>query len=116
MHKVVHLMDSSSDDRRQFPRMNIPLYFRPARRRLPRREVVDIGIGGARVYGDEPLVVGARFEIELFMPDDTSVTCLTEVMWVRPIEGGMPANFDIGLKFLDVPTQAIEQLRQLLIG
>ncbi len=108
------MVDSSSDERRKFTRINLPLYFRPARRRLPRRQVVDIGIGGARVYSDEPLALGARFEIELFMPDNTSVDCLTEVVWVRPIDGGKPANFDIGLQFLDVPASALDQLRRLL--
>lgn len=102
------------DERRKFSRINVPLYFRPAKRRLPRRQVVDIGLGGARVYSDEPLAIGARFEIELFMPDNTSMTCLTEVMWTRAIEGGNPANFDIGLQFLDVPPAALEQLRVLL--
>ncbi len=102
------------DDRRKFPRINIPLYFRPARRRLPRRQVVDMSLGGARVYSDEPLVLGARFEIELFLPDNTSVDCLTEVVWVRPIEGGNPAKFDIGLQFLDVPAAALDQLKGLL--
>ena len=85
------------DDRRKFPRINIPLYFRPARRRLPRRQVVDMSLGGARVYSDEPLVLGARFEIELFLPDNTSVDCLTEVVWVRPIEGGRQGRRDGGL-------------------
>ncbi len=107
-------VDSGSDERRKFPRLNAPLYFRPARRRLPRRQVVDVGLGGMRVYSDEPLSLGARFEIELFLPDRTSVDCLTEVVWVKPIAGGKPANFDIGLQFLDVPPEALEQLRGLL--
>ncbi len=99
-------MADNTDERRKYPRLNAPLYFRPARRRLPRRQVIDVGIGGIRVYSDEALSIGARFEIELFMPDQTSLTCLTEVMWVRSIEGG--------LQFLDVPPEALEQLRSLL--
>lgn len=73
-----------------------------------------MGLGGMRVYSDEPLSLGARFEIELFLPDRTSVDCLTEVVWVKPIDGGSPANFDIGLQFLDVPPDALEQLKTLL--
>jgi PilZ domain-containing protein len=111
---VQSAVDSGADERRKFPRLNAPLYFRPARRRLPRRQVVDVGLGGMRVYSDEPLNLGARFEIELFLPDRTSVDCLTEVVWVKPIEGGNPAPFDIGLQFLDVPPDALEQLRALL--
>lgn len=107
-------MADNTDERRKYPRLNAPLYFRPARRRLPRRQVIDVGIGGIRVYSDEALSIGARFEIELFMPDQTSLACLTEVMWVRSIEGGQPAAYDIGLQFLDVPPEALEQLRSLL--
>lgn len=105
-----------SDERRQFARLNLPVYFRPARRRLPRRQVVDIGLGGARVYSDDDIPVGTRFDIELFLPDGNSLNCLAEVMWVRPlVESDAPAKFDVGLGFLDVPQGDLETLRHLLL-
>ena len=107
-------MEQSSDERRKFPRLNAPVYCRPARRRLPRRQVVDVGLGGMRVYSDEALKIGARFEVELFLPDSSSVTCLTEVVWIRDLPAGSPASYDVGLQFLDVPPEALEKIGELL--
>jgi c-di-GMP-binding flagellar brake protein YcgR len=105
---------SELEERRKFPRVKAPIYCRPARRRLPRRQVIDLGLGGMRVYSDESFKVGARFEVELFLPDRSSITCLAEVVWTRELEDGAPASFDIGLQFLDVPTDHRDRLREVL--
>ena len=102
------------EDRREFPRVTAPIYCRPARRRLPRRRVVDVGLGGMRVYSDEPFKVGARMEIDLFPPDGEPITCLTEVMWIREIPGGNPAAYDVGLRYLDIPPEGREMLARLV--
>ena len=104
----------SEDDRREFRRVSAPIYCRPAHRRLRKRQVIDVGLGGLRVYSDEAFDIGARFEVELFMPSGDSISCLTEVMWIRPIDGNDPAAFDIGLKFLQVPESAHSRLSTLL--
>ena len=72
---------------------------------------MDLGLGGMRVYSDDPLKIGARFEVELFLPDSSSVTCLTEVMWIRELPPGSPAVYDVGL---DVPPDALDQIGALL--
>lgn len=102
------------DERRQFPRVKAPVYCRPARRRLPRRQVLDVGLGGLRVFSDEPFDIGARFEIELFFPDASSLTCLAEVVWIRKLTGDQPAPYDIGLQFLDVPPAGRQRLAEVL--
>ncbi|MEM6295293.1 MAG: PilZ domain-containing protein [Myxococcota bacterium] len=106
--------NADADERREFPRVSAPIYCRPAHRRLRRRKVVDVGLGGMRVYSDEPFDIGARFEVELFLEDRSSVNCLTEVMWIRDVPGGDPAAYDIGLKFLHVPEAAYAKLDALL--
>lgn len=106
--------DPSAAERREFPRIQAPIYCRPAHRRLQRRQVLDVGLGGMRVYSDEPFAIGARFEVELFMADGTSINCLTQVMWTRPVPGGQPAPFDVGLKFLHVPEAGFAKLTELL--
>ena len=67
-----------------------------------------------RVYSDEPFEVGAKFEVELFLPDGESVTCLTEVVWIRGLSAGAPARYDIGLAFLHVPEGTQDRLAEVL--
>jgi hypothetical protein len=107
---------SESEERRRFMRVKAPVCYRPAKRRLARRQVIDLGLGGMRVYSDEAFRIGTRFEVDLFLPDDSSITCLTEVVWIHPIDGGRPANFDVGLRFLDIPPGDRERLGQVLEG
>lgn len=107
---------ASGAERRQFPRVSAPMYCRPARRRLlRRRKVIDVGLGGMRVYSDDDFGVGERMEIDLLHADgDEFITCITEVVWTRPIPGGQPAKFDIGLRFLDVPHEARAMISKLI--
>lgn len=92
------------------------MYCRPARRRLlRRRKVVDVGLGGMRVYSDDPFALGDRLEIDLLRADgDDFVTCLTEVVWIREIEGGKPASYDVGLRFLEIPADARAMIEDLV--
>lgn len=109
-------MSSEDDDRRQYPRVAAPMYCRPARRRLlRRRKVIDVGLGGMRVYSDDPFAVGDRLEIDLLSADgDDFVTCLTEVVWIREIAGGSPARYDVGLRFLEIPAAARAMIEDLV--
>jgi c-di-GMP-binding flagellar brake protein YcgR len=104
------------DERRQFPRVAAPMYCRPARRRLlRRRKVVDVGLGGMRVYSDDPFAVSDRLEIDLLSADgDDFVTCLTEVVWIREVAGGRPARYDVGLRFLEIPARARAMLQDIV--
>lgn len=92
------------------------MYCRPARRRLlRRRQVIDVGLGGMRVYSDDPFGLGDRLEIDLLSAEgDDFVTCLTEVVWIREIEGGHPARYDVGLRFLEIPAAARAMIEDLV--
>lgn len=92
------------------------MYCRPARRRLlRRRKVVDLSLGGMRVYSDEEFEIGTRLEIDLLTADgDDFVTCLTEVTWVRTLTADAPAPFDVGLRFLEVPERAQAMIEGLI--
>src|SRR5207244_174995 len=63
-------------------------------------QAIDISQGGLRIYGDDPMSPGDHLEIELFLPDQSTVTCEVEIVWVDPLPDGAPARFDMGLKFL----------------
>lgn len=102
-----------NQNRRQYPRINSPIYCRPARFTSPRSPLVNIGLGGIRVYSDKKHKVGERLEIELFLPDNTSMTCNVKVVWLNPQEVST-ARYDVGLQFLGVERHDLQRLAGIL--
>jgi len=91
------------DERRRFPRVQVPMFYRSARLFGPRKPAHDLSVGGIRVYTDDPLAVGKRLEIELFLPDDQgSITVDVRVAWVRTLVGDEFAKYEAGLEFLEI--------------
>ena len=88
----------SGDDRRRFPRLNVPVLYRPARLLGPRKSAQDVSRGGIRVYTDDPLALGTRLEIELFLPE-LSLTVDVRVAWIRELVD-QDARYEAGLEFL----------------
>lgn len=104
-------------DRRQYSRVHAPVYCRPAGlgswlRSL--RKPKDISLGGLRVYADEPIRIGERLELELFLPSNESVTCTVEVMWVESIPGGDPAPYDVGVRYVFIRSEDVDKLSDVL--
>ncbi len=97
---------STEDDRREFKRVQAPVFCRPVGmlfKLLPqKRQAVDVSMGGLRIYSDEAMAKGAKLEVELFLPDTTSITCKVEVAWIEALPAGAPAKHDVGLKFIDI--------------
>ncbi len=92
---------SSPGDRRQYLRLQAPVFCRPKGRPLfRRRRATDISLGGVRVYADEAPAAGDRLDLELFLPDETALLCTVEVVWVEPLPEGSPARFDVGARFV----------------
>ncbi len=100
-----------ADDRRRFPRLNVPVFYRPARLLGPRQVAQDVSRGGIRVFTDEALQIGTRLEIELFLPEGDSLSVDVRVAWVRALHG-QGAHFEAGLEFLamdEARTEALER-------
>jgi hypothetical protein len=97
-------------ERRRFPRLQAPVFCRPAGLRFHNSgSTVDIGLGGARVFADEPARPGTHFELELILPDGGTIVCQAVVAWIESLPPGSPALYDLGLQFTDV--SASDQLR-----
>ena len=80
----------------------------------PKTAPIDISKGGLRIYADERMAPADRLEIELFLPDDTSVVCEVEIVWVDELPEGSPARFDMGLKFLHEKDAKMDRLAAVL--
>lgn len=99
----------SPADRRRFPRLDVPVFYRPARLFGPRQVARDVSRGGIRVYTDEALEVGTRLELELFLREGDSLTLDVRVAWVRALSE-QEARFEAGLEFLAMDEQRLALL------
>jgi Tfp pilus assembly protein PilZ len=102
-----------ADDRRRFPRLNVPVLYRPARLLGSRRPARDVSRGGIKVYTDDDLEIGTRLEIELFLPDGDSLTVDVRVAWVRALFEG-DARFEAGLEFLAMDQARLAALERCI--
>jgi PilZ domain-containing protein len=95
---------AANADRRRYPRMAAPVYYRPAGPAFlhHRRSTINVGLGGMRVYSDEEMTVGERVELELLLSEATAARCWARVAWIEKLEPSDGAKFDIGLEFTDM--------------
>jgi len=103
-----------TDERRRFPRLNVPLFYRPARLFGPRQPAHDVSRGGIKVYTDDALELGTRLEIELFLPEGDSLTLDVRVAWLRELVG-QSARYEAGLEFLAMDEERVRLLERCLV-
>lgn len=103
-----------ADDRRRFPRLDVPVFYRAARLFGPRRAARDVSRGGIRVFTDDNLAIGTRLEIELFLPDGDSLTIDVRVAWIREL-ANEETRYEAGLEFLQMDEQRVARLEQCLV-
>ena len=75
---------------------------------------VNVSMGGARVFSDDRMKIGAKLNLELLPEPATSVQVLARVAWIDELPDGSPARFDVGLEFLDVPEEMVSRLGAIL--
>jgi len=103
-----------SRTRRQFPRVKAPIYFKNTRLFSPKIPVVDIGLGGMRVFADDAFKVGEVLDTELYLPSGDSLDVTVRVVWLALLGQGSPAKFDVGLQILEVKDDRLHMLAQVL--
>ena len=104
----------AADERRRFPRLDVPLCYRPARLFGPRKVARDVSRGGIKVYTDDAFEVGTRLEIELFLRDGDSLTLDVRVAWVRELATVADARYEAGLEFLAMDEQRVALLERCI--
>ena len=99
-----------------YPRLEAPGYFTKVGASFLRgwRRPRDEALSGVRLYTDEEPREGARLQVEIFLPDGTSVICKTEVVWVSPAPEGTAALYDVGLAFIAIRPDDRERLAGVL--
>jgi hypothetical protein len=68
-----------------------------------------------RVFTDEDFPVGNRLDLDVLLPDGTSVRCWADVVWRVDLGPTGLARFDVGLKFRDMAPPDIQRLAAVLV-
>jgi len=101
-------------ERRRFPRVMAPVYYRSPRILRAKNRVSNISLGGIRIFSDKELKIGKNLEIEIFLPGGDSVSATTRVVWIKPLPPEAEALYDVGLEFISLPPEHQEALKTVL--
>ena len=101
-------------NRRKYPRFKAPICYRSASFFAPRKPLINIGLGGIRIYSNDKLKIGKRLEIELLLPEDDILEFTAKVVWQQELSSDENARYDVGLQFLDVPAEKLDHLSHIL--
>ena len=104
---------ATGEDRRKYKRLYIPIFYRGASFFSRREPVIDFGLGGIRIYSDDELKIGKRLELELYLPDETSVVCTARVVWQKLLPEGAVAKYEMGLEFLEISPDGLQALAKV---
>jgi len=101
-------------ERRRFPRVIAPVFYRAPRIVSPKRHVSDLSLGGVRIYSDEWLAVGGHLELEFYLPDGTTVEARAKVAWLKEMPEEAEAIYDVGMEFVELSKDATKKLKTVL--
>ena len=99
-----------------YRRVLAPIYHRPTSwftQGLPRKSA-EPALGGLRSYSDDALKPGRLLEMDVFLPDGVTATALVEVEWCDPLPRGVPARFDVGMRFVQIARSERVRLESVL--
>ncbi len=104
--------------RPSYRRILAPIYHRPTSwfaQGLLRGSDRGTGLGlGLRSYSDDALKAGRLLELDVFLPAGGHVTALIQVEWCDPLPRGGPANFDVGMRVVQIEPDARAALDAVL--
>ncbi len=104
----------SKFDRRRFPRVKAPVYYRPAGVFGTSNQASNISLAGVRIYSNKPFKKSQPLEIELLLPNGNSLKAIVRVVWINALPPGSEAVYDVGLEFLNIADDVISKLQSVL--
>ena len=105
---------TSPKDRRRFARISSPVYYRIAKLNALRQRVSDISLGGVRIYSDQRLDVDEEIDLELHFPSGHEGKGTARVVWIKELPPRSGSSYDVGLEFLFLPDETIDELRKTI--
>lgn len=107
-------LTAPEDDRRKFPRLRRPVFFRMPSFFDRWSAVRDVGLGGCRIFTDQKLKIGSPLVLEILLPDGTTVESRAAVVWTSRLPEGGPAGYEVGLSFQRMSEGGSDRLKDYL--
>jgi c-di-GMP-binding flagellar brake protein YcgR len=103
-------------DRRQFPRQDRLVSVRQPGEGSSDRwlSTRDVSAGGMRLLSERALAKGDRLELEILLLDGSWLLVQIKVAWSVKLDIGSTAEYEVGLRFLDLTPADLERLEPLL--
>ena len=105
---------SPGAERRAFPRLKRPVFYRVPSIFDRWGKVHDVSLGGCRIYSDEKLKPGRELILEVLMPDESTLRARAQVRWAARAPDEVAARFEVGLQFYEMPEETYNTLRVFL--
>jgi len=105
---------SSKTERRRYPRVMAPVYFRIPRTQAKRQRVTNLSPGGVRIYSDERLDTGQVLDLEFFLPNGSVIKARATVIWIKELPPGAKAIYDVGMELIKLSGKARKELALVL--
>ncbi len=109
--KVTNLLDLG---RRRYPRLKTPVFYRPSSTFGISHQASNLSLGGVRIYSNKPLKENELLDIELALPDGKAISATTRVVWIKALPPGSTALYDVGLEFIHISPEALQELKSYL--
>jgi len=106
--------DKLKTERRRYPRVMAPVFYRGQKHLSPKRRVSNLSLGGVRIFSDEWLGVGEKLALEFFLPDGSTVEAITKVAWIKEMPEEGEAVYDVGMEFLELSEDDMNKLKKVL--
>jgi hypothetical protein len=76
--------------------------------------VLDVSLGGLRIYSDQKLRIGSALNLELHAEEFPPVACTTQIVRIELLGPEAPAVFGVGVRFVHPDPIAIKVLLHVL--
>ncbi len=93
-------------DRRKYPRFEIPVKLRPTEFFGKDGRVQNISMGGVRIFGTKNIPVGTILTVDFALPSGDWIIAEVRIVWARERSSEPIFKFDIGCRFIDVPSES----------
>ena len=110
----MEMSNTDRKERRRYPRVKAPVELKPSSLFGKEGKILDISLGGMRVYSAERFEMGSPLEIDITLPGKKKVMSMVKPVWSRKVPGVFSPIYEIGLEFISLPFDALGELRSIL--